>query len=81
MQLAGNEEATGQSRALALFHIQKLHAWLNSQLRGETDESRTAHFMLAVSEIDRWLADPDDVAPVESLPMPDGSPIGMGCMH
>ena len=77
MYLASNEQATGQSRALAMLHIQKLHAWLNAQLRNETDENRRAHFMLAVSEIDRWLREPGEVEAVRALPMPDGSPIGM----
>lgn len=74
--LAGSEDANGQARAIARLHLQQLHAWLNGQLRRETDLNRRAHFTMAIAEIDRWLREPDEVEALDPLPMPDGSPIG-----
>jgi len=76
--LGTHPQASFQTKAITRLKIQQLHAWLNDQLRSETNADQKAHLLLAIAEIDQWLDEPEEIQVPQPLPMPDGSPIG--CM-
>jgi len=81
MQLAKNEQATGQARAIALEKLDELAAWLQGALPGTTDSAQKAHRAFARWQIERFRRDPSSVPLAAPATPPPGSPIGMtdGC--
>ena len=76
MQLAANQQATGQVRAISFNQLQKLKSWLELAMRSKRGQGQTAHFSFALLEINEFLDDPHKSVGGKPLTPPDGSPIG-----
>jgi hypothetical protein len=77
MNLAANNEAAPQVRAVAESKLRELMVWLESSL-GRTqkrDEAQAAHYLFAISSIARFLENPAGIELSAPAVMPDGSPI------
>ena len=81
MSLAADASASSQTRAQALFSIQKLASWLDQQAKAQLNDARfdnnwAASYAKASQDIRLWLENPDQMAPESARPAPPGSPIG-----
>lgn len=76
MVLANTENATTQVRAIAALKISELKGWLSRELKAIKDESQRAHVLFAISQIDRYLQDPQKVVFPRPAEAPPGQPIG-----
>jgi len=77
MKMAANENATSQTKAISLLKLDDLKTWLQEQLSRVKDDSRKAHYKMAIYQIEQFKRDPKDVKYTPLSP-PAGSPIGMG---
>jgi len=77
MNLAANNAASSQARAIALLKIDEMKGWLTGQLDTIRDEDRKAHFFFALSEIEQFQRDPGKRSFTAPPVMPNGPPIGM----
>lgn len=77
MQLAADENATPQVRAVAQYKLGELMAWLKTHLRRvqKNDAAQSAHYQYAIAAIARFLENPTAVELSPPAVMPDGSPI------
>ena len=84
LQLAVDERASIQARAITAEHLKGLQSWLVQQYAMVSlqqygfgrDPGLKAHYNYALSQIDQWQKDPATVSSPKLLSMPDGSPIG-----
>jgi len=60
-----------------LLKLDDLKTWLQEQLSRVKDDSRKAHYKMAIYQIEQFKRDPKDVKYTPLSP-PAGSPIGMG---
>jgi len=77
MQLAVHERALPQVRAIAFSQLDELREWLAQQVKVIQDEDQKSHFIFALSEIARFLEDPQEFRFAEPMMAPPGAPIGM----
>ncbi|KPK89294.1 hypothetical protein AMJ80_10010, partial [bacterium SM23_31] len=77
MNLAVNPGASTQVRAITSLKIDELKNWLDEQSEKIMEESRKAHIVFALSEIDQFQKDPSKVNFTLPLSAPSGAPIGM----
>ena len=77
MGTAVYERTSPQVRAIAWLKLDELKDWLKKRLKSTKDESQKAHFLYAISRIERFQDDPDEMKLVEPLSPPPGAPIGM----
>ncbi len=78
LQLAANESIAGQVRAIALWKVNELENWLQSQLKRISSSSDKAHYTLAIADIRHFREHPENFKVMQPVDMPDGSPIGCG---
>lgn len=83
MKMAAHENASSRTKSISLFKIDELKTWLQQQLIRVKDDSRKAHYEMAVYQIVQFQRDPKDIK-YKPLDPPDGSPIGnydsfLGC--
>ncbi len=76
MELAANEDASGQVRAVAFFKLNQLKEWLGIQ-KATGDDVQTAHIQMGISQIDRFQKDPKQIPVTKPAEPPAGPPIGM----
>lgn len=74
IQLAANENTSGQVRALATLELTKLKEQLKDV--SGLDDSWRAHYQFAQAQIQRFEDHPEEIKVASPLPTPDGSPIG-----
>ena len=74
MNLAANQEASNQVRALATLKLDELKQWLRSQEPGE--EKQRAHVVFALRQIERFQRNPKQRHLSAPVPQPAGPPIG-----
>lgn len=77
MNLAVNQRASTQVRAITSLKIDELKNWLDEQSDLIMEENQKAHIVFALSEIDLFQKDPDKVNFTLPLAAPSGAPIGM----
>lgn len=77
MRLAAEESAGLQVKAVSLLKIDELRGWLSDRLRMEANEDQKAHHSYALSQIKRFLEDPEEFPLSRPLSLPPGAPIGM----
>ena len=76
MQLAMNDGADAQVRALALAAVDAIEQWLASRVAAERDASWRAHYAFARHRIQRMRDDPASVEQLAPVTVPPGEPIG-----
>jgi len=81
IQLALNEEADTQVRALALNTIIDLESWMYGQLTSESDSNWRAHYAFAILRNDRMREDPASIKQIVPVKTPPGEPIGTTLEH
>lgn len=78
MRLVQDDEASSQSRAIALQHLDNLRQWLETARKGAKDESVKAAYLLASVQIAEFVKNPKTVVIPKPLAVPPGQPIGCG---
>jgi Met-zincin/Domain of unknown function (DUF5117) len=78
INLAANEKAAAQVRAIAYEELDELKKWLNDRVKGTTQSEQKAHFVFAASEIERFQKNPKEIHLTPPLEPPPGAPIGCG---
>ena len=76
MMLAMDENADAQARAIALFSVNRLDAWLAEREPREQDPGWRAHYGYARFRIGRMRDDPASVGAIAPVTVPPGEPIG-----
>lgn len=82
LQLAVNEQAHNQARAIARAKIEQLDSWLARTLAKADDESQKAHLANARAQIALFRQSPEKLQISPPMNPPDGAPIGsepFGC--
>ncbi|MFQ6038209.1 MAG: zinc-dependent metalloprotease, partial [Candidatus Aminicenantales bacterium] len=79
MSLVARSENASGVRAVAFSRIRQLREWIRDRLDAESaiSDSQRAHFLFALSEIERFEKNPDRVSLPEPASPPPGAPIGM----
>lgn len=79
MELAANEEASSQVRAIAQQKLAELKDWLGTRVDEVEDSSQIAAYNYMADQISKFLEDPSSIEKrTEPLTPPPGSPIGSG---
>ncbi len=78
MRLAQDDDASAQSRAVALLHLENLRQWLDAQKKSVKDDSQKAAYFLASAVIAEFVKSPKTVVIPKPLAVPPGQPIGCG---
>jgi len=76
MQLAHDQDAAKQVRAIAQHNLEQTLDWLEGQQASVSNPDQQAHISYLHTEIDRFLDDPEEVIFTPAITPPDGSPIG-----
>ncbi len=74
--LAAHEDAPVQVNAITTYEIDKLKTWLTAKQKTTSDEDWKAHYMYALSMIERFEKNPSSFKQDELLDPPPGQPIG-----
>jgi len=78
IQLALNEEASTQVKAIAYLKIEQARSWLAPRVATTTDEDWKAHYTYALAQIQKFQESPDAYKKDVLLVAPPGQPIGQG---
>jgi hypothetical protein len=73
MQLAANQQAIEQARAIAWLKLDDLRMWLLAQ--STSDVARRAHLRYGAAQIKRFQEHPDQITVSKPAEAPDGPPI------
>ncbi len=77
MQLAMNDRASGQVKAVAYSTILDLESWLSSKIKaGNISKDMLAHYRMSLFQIGQFKTNPASVKIPQPAKIPDGSPIG-----
>ena len=76
MELASDEKAAAEARAIASLKLDQLKDWITTQAKTTTDGSRRAELFFAEQEIDHFEKNPTGVHLTIPAPPPAGDPIG-----
>ena len=76
MQLAANDRAAVQSRAIATLKMAGLKEWMGRETKTTKDENERAHLMFAIAEIDTFQKNPKQPSLPQPAEAPPGQPIG-----
>ena len=76
MELAANERARDEVRAIARLELHELGGWLNAPAGGRQGVSDAAHVAFAAWQIEQFEKDPKRIEITVPAEAPDGSPIG-----
>lgn len=76
MSLAADESAAAQVRALASLKLDELKIWLGARAKSTKDESRRAQMAFAISQVERFQKDPQQMNLTKPPEPPPGQPIG-----
>nr|WKN38475.1 zinc-dependent metalloprotease [Tunicatimonas sp. TK19036] len=74
IQLASNENASGQARAIATLRVGDIKQLVSGQ--DVRDENQQAHLVFLSRQITQFENNPEDMTLPDPLSPPDGSPIG-----
>lgn len=76
MMLAGDENASGQVRAIALLKLDELKRWLISQETQRKDTATRAQLFFAKNQIEQFERNPTQIHMTAPAQPPAGDPIG-----
>jgi hypothetical protein len=76
MELAANEHARDEVRAIARLKLHDLNGWLNTPAEGRQAISDQAHIAFASWQIEQFEKDPKRIELTPPAEPPDGPPIG-----
>ena len=77
MQLAANEEASEQARAIAFWKLTQLRQYLEEHHGiSEPEDGQAAHYLYAANQIREFEKDPKRITVSKPVDPPDGAPIG-----
>ncbi|HKP37513.1 MAG TPA: zinc-dependent metalloprotease [Pyrinomonadaceae bacterium] len=76
MELAANERASNQVRAIAELKLDELKGWAQSQSTATRDQNQRAFLLYAANQIKRFQDDPKKMNLTRPNAPPDGQPIG-----
>jgi len=76
LELATNERATYQVRALASAEVSQLKTWLTTAQASASDPAQKAHLAYAAMQIEQFQRDPKKLSLMAPSEPPDGPPIG-----
>ena len=76
LELATNERATYQVRALASAEVSQLKTWLTTTQASASDPAQKAHLAYAAMQIEQFQRDPKKLSLMAPSEPPDGPPIG-----
>lgn len=76
MHLAVSDNASSQTKAIVWNEINKLKNRLDGALSPIKNENETATLTYTIGKLNKFLEDPEEWKQEETLPLPDGSPIG-----
>ena len=77
ISLVVNRDASEQVRGIAFLKLNELKNWLTEQMKQATDENQQAHYLFAISQINRCQENPKEVNTTQPVAAPAGPPIGM----
>jgi len=77
MTLVAGDRTSNQARAIALWKLEQLRAWIAAQSRFPIDEDRRAFLFYSLEQIKRFQDDPKKMNLTPAQLPPDGQPIGM----
>ena len=80
IELAADVRASGQARAIAMYKLEGLTAWLEGRIKRQSDNDYLAHLKYNQRIIDQFLSNPGRIDLNDPLGSPDGSPIGQEIM-
>ena len=81
LQLAENQSASIQARAITLSGIYQLEKWMQSKYKTEKSSDEKAHLLFGMESIKRFKDNPDLFKPNNPDPLPMGSPIGNNMLN
>jgi hypothetical protein len=76
IRLASSKTASEQARAIAMLEIKKLKDWAERSQLNESDKNQAAHLYYSVSQMNKFLDNPEAAEINDPIASPDGSPIG-----
>ena len=76
MELAANDHARDEVRAIARLELHELGGWLNAPQGGRQGVSDAAHVAFAAWQIEQFEKDPKRIELTPPAEAPDGPPIG-----
>jgi uncharacterized protein DUF4953/uncharacterized protein DUF5117 len=76
LELATNERATSQVRALASAEVNQLKTWLTTAQASAGDTAQKAHLAYAAMQVEQFQRDPKKLNLMAPSEPPDGPPIG-----
>lgn len=77
IDLATNQNATHQTRAICYLKLDELNRWMGQEIRKSPDVNQLAFLKHARAIVEKYMNDFDHMDPVNPVRIPDGSPIGM----
>lgn len=78
MRLVQDDDASAQTRAIALLRLDDLRTWLDGKRKSLKDDATKAAFLLASVQIAEFVKNPKTVVLPKPLAVPPGQPIGCG---
>jgi hypothetical protein len=81
IQLAQNQSASGQARAITLSVIFDLGQFMQTKYKTEKDSDQKAHFLFGMELIRRFKDNPEIFKSSTIFQLPQGSPIGNGLLN
>jgi len=81
LELAENQSASTQAKAITLSGIYQLENWIQSKYKKEENNTEKAHLLFAQETIKRFKDNPGLFKPNNPDPLPMGSPIGNNMLN
>lgn len=78
MRLVQDDDASAQTRAIALLRLDDLRTWLDGKRKSLKDDATKASYLLASVQIAEFVKNPKTVVVPKPLAVPPGQPIGCG---
>lgn len=78
MRLVQDDDASAQTRAIALLRLDDLRGWLDGKRKSLKDDGTKAAYLLASVQIAEFVKNPKTASVPKPLAVPPGQPIGCG---
>lgn len=76
MRLVQDDDASAQTRAIALLRLDDLRTWLEGKRKSVKDDATKAAYLLASVQIAEFVKNPKTVSVPKPIAVPPGQPIG-----
>jgi hypothetical protein len=77
IQLALDDDASAQVRAIAYLKVEQIKAWMTPRFQSVAEEDWKAYYTYAIAQIQKFQENPDEYKVETLLVAPPGQPIGM----